>query len=321
MIFDCRVSQFSHWHHLAPIWNALDPWERGILYSSQILADHLDAPHAVARPRSRTAFDPITLVASWTDEVLCTGRRMVYICHGAGQSYFGDQKTFRDPSYPGGREHTAEMFLCPNEHAANLWRTYYPTARVEVIGSPRVQFLAATVGRDRGAVSGPTVAISFHWNFSSISETRWAFPHWRNHLADLASRYKVIGHGHPRAFDRLAKFYREVGIEPVRSFEEVVRRASVYCVDNSSSGFECGWLGIPVIWLNSPLYRREVEHGLRFWQACEFMPCVDTYDQLLAALESAIHSPGEPPTAYLASILGPNDGKACSRALEAIRSL
>ena len=86
-------------------------------------------------------------------------------------------------------------------------------------------------------------------------------------LAALAERWTVLGHGHPRILDQLMPVYEELGIEPAYTFEEVLDRASVYCCDNSSTLFEFASLDRPVVVLNPPWYRREVEHGLRFWEA------------------------------------------------------
>jgi hypothetical protein len=60
----------------------------------------------------------------------------------------------------------------------------------------------------------------------------------------------------------------------VASLREVQRRAAVYVCDNSSSMYEFAATGRPVVVLDLPEgrikgigYRRNINHGLRFWDA------------------------------------------------------
>jgi glycosyltransferase involved in cell wall biosynthesis len=91
--------------------------------------------------------------------------------------------------------------------------------------------------------------------------------------------------------DRLEQTYRQCGIEVVRSFDEVCRRADVYACDNSSSIYEFASTGRPVVLLNAPWFRRDVEHGLRFWAAAGIGRQVDEPEDLAEAIRCSLSEP------------------------------
>jgi hypothetical protein len=213
-------------------------------------------------------------------------RRIAIVEHGAGQGYIG----LNHGSLAGGPgRDPVSLFLEPNEAAAARDRAAYPRVRVEVIGDPVLDTLPAFRAEPGAA---PVVAISFHWNWErrGVPELRWAAPHYLSALPELARRFHVIGHGHPRAMD-LEPIYRRLGIEIVKSLEEVCRRASVYACDNSSTIFEFASTGRPVVLLNAPWYRREVEHGLRFWAAAGVGRQVDRPEELAEVIECSLTEP------------------------------
>lgn len=153
---------------------------------------------------------------------------------------------------------------------------------------------AGATGRAKGNPGGPstprgpaTIAVSFHADIGLCPETRWAFPHYAPVLADLAKAFRVIGHGHPRVWSRVKSFYESVGIEPVEHFDEVMERADLYAIDNSSTAFEFAATDRPVVLLNAPWYRRDVEHGLRFWSHVPGIQC-DEPDDLIDTINVAL---------------------------------
>jgi hypothetical protein len=252
---------------------------RVIAYASRThYADHL-APVVARLPPDLD----VALVASYKDLTIARAkhRRIVLLQHGAGQSYSND-----NPAYPGGRDNEAVgLFLVPGEHAAQRWRARYPAARVEVVGTPRLDVLP-----DRG--EGPlTVAVSWHWNGPGMSAS--AFPWFRDAVVAASRELHLIGHGHPRRKD-LPSFYAKHDIEYVPTFDEVCRRADVYVCDNSSTIFEFAATGRPVVLMNAPkhVYPRDVSHGLRFWDAAHVGEQVDHAPDLLPAIRRALeHRP------------------------------
>lgn len=232
----------------------------------------------------------VTLVASYGD--LNRARRqnqrrptrIVLAQHGAGQSYSDNHA-----SYPGGQNNEAVgMFLCPNEHSAGRWRAAYPRARVEVVGCPRLDDLPSRVPGP-----GPVIAVSTHWDDKHSPEGRSAWSYIQSSLRELAKRYTVIGHAHPRYRRQLDPIYRRHGIEVVPTFDEVCRRADVYIMDNSSTLFEFASTGRPVVVLDAPTYRKNVNHGLRFWDAADVGVRIPATGDLIAAVETALEDAPE----------------------------
>jgi hypothetical protein len=179
MTLDFLACESQFLDHAAPVWHATDPGIRGRFLVDAALLDRAarlgiaaeaidaDVIRASSRPPTASPGDgPMAFVASIGDTKI--GRRLGYrrfafMEHGAGQAYIGQAgPNGRNPSYPGGvdREDT-ELFLVPNEYSAALWRASYPDARVEVIGSPRLDSLP---GRQLDPIApGTTIAVSFHW--------------------------------------------------------------------------------------------------------------------------------------------------------------
>lgn len=237
--------------------------------------DHL-APITAHLQAGRQA----ALVAGYGDLVAARRHgftRFVVAQHGAGQSYSNDH-----PHYPGGKGHDdVGLFLVPNEHAAQRWRDAYPSARVEVVGSPHLDDLPS---RQVGPV---TVAVTFHWDLYLVPESRSAFPWFRDVLPELAKRFRMIGTSHPRRRG-MAHVYERAGIEYVPDFADVCRRADVLVADNTSAMFEFAATGRPVVVMDAPHYRTDVEHGLRFWDAADVGVRVGVPSDLAPAIERAL---------------------------------
>lgn len=264
-MIDCLASQPHYVDHLAPIWRALPHGLRGRLYCS----DRATWRHAAAHGLDPEEHMPRLARGEWRHpgalvmvaghmDYRRTGRaRVIFVEHGAGQTYSN-----RDPHYSGGVDRDrVVLFLVPNSTVAA--RCDAPAA---VVGCPRLAGLhAARASFSRGK---PTVAVSFHWPCTVAPEAGWAFPHYRDWLASIVRgnpQWRWIGHGHPRAWRTLGPYWQSIGVEPVKSWTETAARADVYVADNSSTLYEAAALGVPVVALNAPWWRRHVNHGLRFW--------------------------------------------------------
>lgn len=254
-------------------------------------ADHLASVTRLLPPvDGERSLDDIALVASYGSLIRARRmkfRRIILAQHGAGQSYAGERRTSKQPGYPGGQDNTdVGLFLVPNEHAAGRWRDAYPKARVAVVGCPKLDQLPR---RDPSS-PGPAVAISFHWAAHFSPEAGSAFSHFWPQLPRLAERFHLIGHSHPLRRD-LPGVYRKYDIEFVSSFDEVCRRADVYVCDNSSTIFEFASTGRPVVLMNGPRYRKQVHHGLRFWDAADVGLQCDVPDELPDVVAEALRDP------------------------------
>ncbi len=289
MIIDAAAGQEHFADHILPIWLALPEASRGTFYAPSVREGVPNMVKPAIPPRSRR---PI-LVASAGDMKRARngGRRVALMEHGCGQSFGGDPRADRFASYAGhaGRD-DIEMFLHPGAHPAGRDRARYPKARVEVTGCAKLDSLPRREGK-----ADSVVCVSFHWQCGIVPETRPAYDAFQHHVRKLAHApgITVIGHGHPRVIKRLSQWYRRIGIETVLSFEDVCRRADLYVNDASSTLFEFASTGRPVVVLNSPRYRPNVDHGLRFWEASGVGYNANVADDLEGIVRLALTDPIE----------------------------
>lgn len=138
----------------------------------------------------------------------------------------------------------------------------------------------------------PTVAVSFHFDCAICPETRSAWRYYDPHLPRLVRdpRFRVVGHGHPRLWPTIRRRWAELGVEQWPDVDRVLSEADLLVVDNSSVAFETAAIGMPVVLLNLPSYRREVEHGGRFWSAPPGVQ-VDHPSELADAIACALTDP------------------------------
>lgn len=205
------------------------------------------------------------------------GKKIIYFEHGAGLSYNEDH-----PSYAGsrvGRENVV-LRLVPNEIAKKRDEGIYP--HIEVVGMSIMDKWSHISNKPQKPY---TVAFSPHWDAMSCPETRSAAYHFIKGLKNI--RHTVVGHGHPRIINRLEIKYAKIGIRSVNNFGWIMRNADVLLVDNSSVMY---MFPKPIVLLNDPRYRRDVEHegNPRFWRHADMAPNANSPEDLNECIKEAL---------------------------------
>ena len=272
MMIHAVSSRPNYWRHIRPVFEALPVEMRGEI---------LDGAH----PRQqRLDRDDVFLIGGFTDLVAAGGRRAIYIEHGAGQTYV-DARRHHRAHYAGG-EHPDNVigYICPNEIVAESW------------GRPAIA-VGCPALKSVGSRTGGWVVITFHFDAPFVSpEARSARPHYLDDLHHIVTwvrmanwSNKVLGHAHPRDHraERIWKLL-DVPFEP--DPDEALRKASLVIADNTSFAYEAAALGIANVALNAPWYRRDVEHGLRFWEHPPGLMVDDAWDLMKHDLHDWIDS-------------------------------
>lgn len=258
--------------HIDPIWLKLPESMRG----ERLVDTHTRAP-------KYWDHRDVVMVASYPD-IFCAERyRVVYVEHGAGQKYeIPNDKMGAADYYHGGKHPECVIgYIGPRQSVIDAW------------GRPG--FAAGAPICDPYQLFAPerVAAITFHYQPSAaryVPEMGSAFQHYEPHMGRIvealrADGWEVLGHRHPR-FNHLRGYWeREHGIREA-SVEEVRSRASLLIADNTSLMYEMSYLWRAVIALNAPWYRRDVEHGQRFWSQIPGV-LVDDADQLIEVIPNA----------------------------------
>lgn len=318
MVIDVFASEASYWRHLAPV-----------------VAELLARGHE-ARVWSRASSQPwgapvlfrhepacVAVCASASDARYLAPQRVTYVEHGAGQTYVGATH-----GYAGGADlGNVVLFLAPGDRVARAWRRSYPQVPVETVGSPALdQHLDGSRTRDvaesydRNTIR--RVVVTEHWPCFVAHETRPGMRHFDRGIRELArlEAIQLIGHAHPKGrmtWDR----WSALGItELERDPDVVLRSADLLIADNTSLMYEAAALDVPVLACNAPWYRRDVEHGLRFWSHVPGIQ-VDTVGTFIPAVVAALD---DPPEAHdlraraSAHVYAHLDAGAAARAVDAI---
>lgn len=323
MKVDAYCSLRHYLDHLAPVWLALPDEVRGTLIAPpDVLAwgQRSGAPHPVTGALGfpdRRSRDPV-LVASFPDHYAVRPRPTVMVNHGAGQTYLGDAQARGNECYSGGpgRERVL-LHLEPGALAAR--QSEQAGMPYAVVGSPRLD--PWHDGSCRVDHASAKVAIGFHHNGRGCPEQRTALTHYEPVLYSLRDQFDLIGHGHPRSWDRTAHMWSKLGVRAESDFARVLDEAAVYVTDTSSTGVEFASTGRPVIFCSAPWYRREVDHGGRFWEWPRHALHVEDPAYLLDAVTTALDDPDplvKCQQPMVEQVFWQCDGEAAQRAAAAI---
>jgi hypothetical protein len=296
-MIDAYATERVYLDHLAPILAELGHRDARLLVPTPQLVEHAAAKGLYAHLGKPRDAGPPTLLAGYRDRADChPARRLALVEHGAGQTYCDANNT---NGYAGGEGwHRLELVLVPGPHAAKGWLAEYPDLEVVEVGCPRLDRWADRAWSPPRYVSThwnrrPVVAFTWHWPCAQTAETWHGFEHWwpaMRRVAQLGS-LDVVGHEHPK-WGQTRRYaprhlYEKAGIPFVADADDVFAAADLLVADNTSLLYEFAAVGKPVLVLNAPGYRRDVSHGLRFWDAIPGH-MLDPGDDLHAGIEVAL---------------------------------
>ena len=311
-MIDFLATQKHYIDHIVPVWNVLPIELRHNFYVTKEIASYAQAKlhrhglYLFQYERNFPADDYPILVCGYGDLIAAQRnnprRKIIYMEHGTGH-------TFGTAAYPNGagKRDYASLFLAPNEYTKRLIQSVRDTP-VEIIGTPKMDLWAryssvANIADDKiidmfelwrpqtePSHEKPVICISFHWGdkYSIPPESGSAWEHYKDILPELAKRYSIIGHGHPIAQHIFKPEFEKMGIEWVEPFDKVLARADIYINDLSSTLYEFVCTGKPVIVLNAPWFRRDVQWGIRFWDYSDVGINVNEPDELFQAIDTTI---------------------------------
>lgn len=295
-VFGVATTTPQYWDHLRPVWDALSLAERGevvVLPQTKYVNPVTDAAPGSSLPPQ------YWMTSSYRDsyaaEILGM-RPLVRFDHGIGL-YGGT-----------GAGCSVKLFACQNQFVYDGHNQ--GRVRCEIVGTPKMDLLAAIPHPRNGA---PVVGMSVHWTAQKPFVADWAKA--ANALA-RGGEFEVLAHAHPRA--QMDGALERIGdAEIVPDFIDVVRRADVYVIDNSSTMYEWAALDRPVVILDRPAVRASEMRDL-------YPVGVHCNLQDLAAAISTALEDDEERVAERAAIregLYPYWGCSVQRTLEVLRSL
>lgn len=304
---------------MAPVFLALPSELQGRFYVERGLEDRARAKGLSPKAWDASPSRNITLVASFRDlkAARAVSRLVVLSEHGAGQSYKGA----RSGSYIGAKDRAGAIaVLVPGRLQAARHEGVHPAIPAYPIGLPKFD----PWHKKPPPFPKYRIALSFHWDCKVVPETRNALRHYRPAFRELAQTFDLVGHAHPRIARQLEEIYGKYEIPFVSDFDELIEQAHVYVCDNSSTIYEWASLDRPVVLLNAPWYRREVEHGLRFWSHSDVGVQADQPKDLIPVIKRALSDPPaikERRRQVIKEVYGATDGRASKRAAKALQEI
>lgn len=255
----------SHSHYVSyikPIWDRLPNKLKGEFHVHPRCDGLYDLPTA----RRFTNPDLPIIVAGATDAK--RSDQYIWIEHGAGQTYLEGHGHYPNHPKPG-----CLAAIVPGPYCANLIRQANPDLPIIEAGAYTLReviksWLLETV--DEGIINltpmQPTAVFTWHWRGAAVSpEADTAFNQFRDSMLAIHPSIKVKGHAHPRILGEAAEWYRNHQIVMVETQTQVLQDASLLVADNTTMIYEAAALDIPTVILNPSMYRKNMRHGLRFW--------------------------------------------------------
>lgn len=330
---DFLANRMNYVDHLLPIYNAMPEENRGYFVVEEeggrdLLSYCISRgvrPVGCGQYRLRRRNVPgYLVVGGLVNVVTWPKKRLVLINHGCGGSW-----NVNHQSYAGGvaEREKFTLILEPGDIPAERDKRSCPRVKVAVVGCPKMDRWYPVQRKERS--SPPVVAVGFHQDTKVCPESRTALPHYMSAFPRLAEwqrsgEVKVIGTGHPEYWKVLLPIWKRYGFEPVLDFDEVMERADVYVRDQYSTIYEFASLDRPVVLLNAPWYRRDVEHGMRFWELSNVGINVNEPEELIPAVRLALTDPPEVQRARhgaVGKVYRYMDGRSTERAVSAILSI
>ena len=320
-------SRIPYLDHLLPIWRELeercsDTLTLGAVYAHERTHKYVRSLGLV--PQRFRDFqvddegsDLLIIFSRVEFSALPRGVPVVFVEHGVGANYNGVSHLLT--GVRGYAPPIVAVLTTPAQEAVHR-RAF--GGRVHVVGCPKLDYW---YGYEHICKSPPVVAFSHHWDQRRYPESRSAWPWdaeaWKRIIAK--GEYEILGHKHPGDSRDIERWCARQGIEFVPTFDEIMERADLYVADNSSTLYEFAATGRPVVVLSPPWYRREVSHGVRFWDHVPGVECA-LADHLEACIEEALKDvPARRVLRERAveAVYGPLDGQATERVVKILEDL
>lgn len=309
--FDFFASQDHFIDHLLPIYKALGPlagtfyvvpgW---LEYAQKRLPSSECAQAATIRevrphPQIKFAVPPSDqpIIVAGSGDIWSVAeyiRPIVLLEHGCGLSFSG-----RHAAHSGGHgsRRFVNVFLMTNEYCASrdraVWETHNGAqqAKVFAVGAPKLDQYADLRKIEYVRKEQPVVCYTTHFDSLTVPETRSAFPYFRGVMPKLKEAFPgFIMHSHPRERYAVQPVADELGVEFVVQLEDVFKRADLLIGDAGSAPYEFASFGKPVVLCNAPWYRKNINHGLRFWRDIPGLQC-DFPETLVQVVQEALNDP------------------------------
>lgn len=286
----------THTHyldHVLPVWRKLPKHLRGTFYTKpDMVAEFKQRRVAKVQGAHKPppGDNPMLTISHLTYmAALHAGRDIIAMEHGAGQMYVDDEGRIKK----GGAYYLAGApgviaWLSPGERQAEHFAHHYPRTPIHIVGCPK---LDPYINRELPQPDEAPPAISFHFNATTNPESRSAISAYRSQLPLLKDQFNILGHAHPRHARKAKYLYDRAGITYLPTFDQVLTQAGVYAIDSMSTLYEFAATGRPVVVLNHRRMRRQVEHGLRYWEYSDIGIQVDKPADLSDAIATTIKNP------------------------------